>query len=86
MQLDAIVLAGGDPEKDAELLAHAGGAPRKTLIRLGDKTFLEHVVSAILGAGQVRAFDWRRMRTLQEELGPAAVWPGTALFKGQPTR
>jgi enolase len=36
-----------------------------------------------LGAGQVRGFDWRRMRTLEEELGPAAVWPGKALFKGQ---
>jgi enolase len=36
-----------------------------------------------LGAGQVRAFDWRRMRTLEEELGPARVWPGKALFKGQ---
>jgi enolase len=35
-----------------------------------------------LGAGQVRAFDWRRMRTLEEELGPTAVWPGKALFKG----
>jgi enolase len=36
-----------------------------------------------LGAGQVRAFDWRRMRTLEEELGAALVWPGKALFKGQ---
>jgi enolase len=35
-----------------------------------------------LGAGQVRAFDWRRMRTLEEELGVAMVWPGVALFKG----
>jgi len=39
-----------------------------------------------LGAGQVRGFDWRRMRTLEEELGTAAVWPGKALFKGQPAR
>jgi molybdopterin-guanine dinucleotide biosynthesis protein A len=54
MQLDAIVLAGGDPDQDAELLAYAGGAPRKTLIKLGDKTLLEHVVSALLGARQVR--------------------------------
>jgi enolase len=36
-----------------------------------------------LGAGQVRAFDWRRMRILEEELGPSAVWPGKALFKGR---
>lgn len=35
-----------------------------------------------LGAGQVRAFDWRRMRALEEELGQTAVWPGKALFKG----
>jgi enolase len=35
-----------------------------------------------LGAGQVRGFDWRRMRILEEELGQAAVWPGKALFKG----
>jgi enolase len=36
-----------------------------------------------LGAGQVRAFDWRRMRTLEEELGGAMVWPGRELFKGR---
>jgi len=35
-----------------------------------------------LGAGQVRGFDWRRMKTLQEELGGGAIWPGKALFKG----
>jgi enolase len=35
-----------------------------------------------LGAGQVRGFDWRRMRTLERELGATAVWPGKALFKG----
>ncbi|MDF1514644.1 MAG: enolase C-terminal domain-like protein [Anaerolineae bacterium] len=36
-----------------------------------------------LGAGQVRAFDWHRMRELEATLGPAARWPGKALFKGQ---
>jgi len=35
-----------------------------------------------LGAGQVRGFDWRRMKTLQDELGATAVWPGKGLFKG----
>jgi enolase len=35
-----------------------------------------------LGAGQVRAFDWRRMKMLQDELGGTAIWPGKALFKG----
>jgi molybdopterin-guanine dinucleotide biosynthesis protein A len=54
MYLDAVVLAGGDPEKDAELLAYAGGVPSKALIELGGRTFLEHVVSALLGVDQVR--------------------------------
>jgi len=54
MLLDAIITVGGDPGKDAELLAHAGGVPCKALIKLGGKTFLEHIVSAILGSGRVR--------------------------------
>jgi molybdopterin-guanine dinucleotide biosynthesis protein A len=54
MYLDAVVLAGGDPEKDAELLAYAGGVPSKALIELGGRTFLEHVLSALLGVEQVR--------------------------------
>ena len=39
-----------------------------------------------LGAGQVRGFDWRRMRTLERELGSSAVWPGKALLKGHRQR
>ena len=35
-----------------------------------------------LGAGQVRAFDWGRMRDLEQNLGSTAMWPGKALFKG----
>ena len=35
-----------------------------------------------LGAGQVRAFNWRRMRTLEQELGASAHWPGKELFRG----
>ncbi len=54
MYLDAVVLAGGDPEKDAELLAYAGGVPSKALIDLGGRTFLEHVLSALLGVDRVR--------------------------------
>jgi molybdopterin-guanine dinucleotide biosynthesis protein A len=54
MQLDAIILAGGDPARDADLLAYAGGAPCKALMRLGDKAFLELVASALLGSGRVR--------------------------------
>jgi GTP:adenosylcobinamide-phosphate guanylyltransferase len=54
MLLDAIVLAGGDPARDADLLVHAGGAPNKALIRLGDRTFLERITSALLDSGRVR--------------------------------
>lgn len=53
MLLDAIILAGGDPEKDADLLAYAGGAPCKALIKLGERTFLERIVSAMLGSTRV---------------------------------
>ncbi len=35
-----------------------------------------------LRAGQVRAYNQRRMMALEEELGAAAIWPGKALFKG----
>ena len=53
--LDAIVLAGGDPLRDTELLAHTGGnAPCKALIELGDKTFLERIADALLSSGRVR--------------------------------
>ena len=38
-----------------------------------------------LGAGQVRSFDWRRMQTLEQELGTSAIWPGKSLFKGAAT-
>ena len=36
-----------------------------------------------LGAGQVRAFDWRRMRSLEQDLGNTVIWPGVELFKGK---
>ena len=36
-----------------------------------------------LNAGQVRAVSYNRLLTIEEELGPAAVWPGKALFKGR---
>jgi enolase len=35
-----------------------------------------------LNAGQVRAVDYNRLLSIEEELGAAAVWPGKALFKG----
>ncbi len=39
-----------------------------------------------LGAGQVRAYDQRRMAAFEVELGSAAIWPGKALFKGNKQR
>jgi len=35
-----------------------------------------------LNAGQVRAVDYNRLLSIEEELGAAAVWPGKGLFKG----
>jgi len=54
MLLDAVIIAGGDPAKDAQLLAYGGDAPRKALIQLGGQTFLERITSAILGSKRVR--------------------------------
>jgi GTP:adenosylcobinamide-phosphate guanylyltransferase len=54
MMLDAVITAGGDPVKDADLLAYAGGAPNKALIELGGKTFLERIVIAMQKSGRVR--------------------------------
>ncbi len=34
-----------------------------------------------LGSGQVRGFDWSRMREIEQELGDEALWPGKAFFK-----
>ena len=34
MLLDAVVTAGGDPDKDADLLAYGGNAPMKALIEV----------------------------------------------------
>jgi enolase len=34
-----------------------------------------------LGAGQVRGFDWRRMREIEQDLGDDAIWPGKGFFK-----
>jgi len=51
--LDAVIMAGGDPEKDADLLAYAHNAPVKALIRHEGKTFLEYLVSALLGSGRI---------------------------------
>ncbi len=51
----------------------------------GDRSSIADVALG-LGAGQVRAFDWRRMRELEEELGSEAIWPGKEFFKtGRPS-
>ncbi len=52
--LDAIVMAGGDPAKDSELLTYAGGAPNKALIELGGQTLIARVVAALQASGRVR--------------------------------
>jgi enolase len=39
-----------------------------------------------LNAGQVRAVDYNRLLSIEEELGRAAIWPGKALFKGDKQR
>lgn len=54
MMLDAIIIAGGDPEKDADLLAYTGSTLRKALIELGGRTFLERIIAAMQGSGRVR--------------------------------
>lgn len=54
MMLDAVIMSGGDPTKDADLLAYAGGAPNKALIELGGTTFLERIVTAMQESGCVR--------------------------------
>lgn len=86
--LDAIILAGGDPARDAELLAHAdGNAPRKALIRLGDKTFIERVASALLASGYVRRIVVAGLQADQApDLGPNVAFlpdAGSMLNNGQ---
>jgi len=39
-----------------------------------------------LNAGQVRAVDYNRLLSIEEELSTAAVWPGKGLFKGEKQR
>jgi enolase len=51
----------------------------------GDRSSIADVALGF-GAGQVRAFDWRRMRELEQELGDEADWPGKELFKTGPGR
>jgi CTP:molybdopterin cytidylyltransferase MocA len=51
--LDAVIMAGGDPEKDADLLSQAHDAPTKALIAHQGKTFLQRIVSALLESGRI---------------------------------
>ncbi len=86
--LDAIILAGGDPARDAELLDHAGGnAPCKALIELGDKTFLERVAGALLDSGHIRRIVVTGLEADRApDLGPNVVFipdAGSLLNNGQ---
>ncbi len=47
----------------------------------GDQDSIAHFAVG-LNAGQVRAVDHNQVLAIEEELGPNAVWPGKALFKG----
>jgi len=53
MLLDTIIAAGGDPSRDAELLALAGNAPAKALIEYDGQTSLERIISALLQSERV---------------------------------
>ena len=35
-----------------------------------------------LNTGQIRSTDYNRLITIEEELGPNAVWPGKAAYNG----
>jgi molybdopterin-guanine dinucleotide biosynthesis protein A len=87
MLLDAIVLAGGDPEKDADLLAYAGGAPCKALIKLGEQTFLERIVAAMLNSTHVdRIVVVGLSAEHRPDLGPRVVFlpdAGSILTNGE---
>jgi len=63
-------------------LAHLNGYNVHPCGSRGDRrTIADYALG--LGAGQVRAFDQRRMAAFEAELGSAAIWPGKALFKGR---
>jgi len=86
--LDAIILAGGDPARDAELLSHAGSdAPCKALIELGGRTFLERIADALLSSGRIRRIAVAGLEAeLAPELGPNVVFlpdAGSMLNNGQ---
>ena len=87
MQIDAVLAAGGDPSRDAELLAYAGNAPRKALIKLGEKTFLQLIVSALLGSERIRRVVVVGLPTGQElNLGPQVSFvpdAGSMLANGE---
>lgn len=73
--LDAVITAGGDPEKDADLLAYAQGAPVKAMIRHEGKTFLEYLVSALLGSGRIGRIVVVGLPSEHHlELGPAVTY------------
>jgi enolase len=50
----------------------------------GSRGDVESIVDVAVGlnAGQIRAFNFNRLLTIEEELGDAAIWPGKSFFKG----
>jgi GTP:adenosylcobinamide-phosphate guanylyltransferase len=73
--LDAVITAGSDPEKDADLLACAQNVPVKALIRHEGKTFLEYLVSALLGSGRIgRIVVVGLPAEHRPELGPSVIY------------
>jgi len=70
---------------DAAHLAQRSGYNVHPCGSRGDQDSIADFAVA-LNAGQVRAVDYNRLLSIEEELGRAAVWPGKALFKGARNR
>lgn len=66
---------------DAAAFCHSHGYNVHPCGSRGDRgSIADYAVG--LRAGQVRAFNQRRMMAIEAELGSAAIWPGKSLFKG----
>ena len=62
-------------------LAHRSGYNVHPCGSRGDKDSVGDFAVA-LNAGQIRAVDYNRLLTVEEELGDAAIWPGKSFLKG----
>ncbi|MGI6368921.1 MAG: enolase C-terminal domain-like protein [Anaerolineae bacterium] len=70
---------------DAARYCHAHGYNVHPCGSRGDRSTIADYALG-LSAGQVRAYDQRRMMAFEADLGSAAIWPGKALFKGDRNR